>query len=1102
MKIVLVSIVVFCFVLSVQAGVYIVGDPTDYVSITNAVASAVVDTTIHVSTGTYHETVRLYGKSLTIDGGYDDSGSSKAGSGRTVINADEDGAIQFAAVYITNSNVELIDLDFTDGAVGFGASRDGGGVVITDDSAVTARTCYVYRNSAAGAGGGIYIENSMIYMEECAIFSNTAYTSFGSQMGAGGGLAADYSTVFLDATAVSINLSEEYGGGLYLRNGTQLTIEGADGDIEYNRSLRGGGVYVTNAYYLQRLNADLSGNTASNDGGGIYLIGNAHATLTGSSTYLGYNLVTNNAVTGFGGGVYVDGSELTISSNAAVDGGICARDGGGIFLTNDSVCLLDGTLIGVYSGNHADKGGGIAAYDSSLTITNTAIRDGYAVTNGGGIYLFQSTLAVYNSTIGNSDPARGNTADNGYGGGLYTYYSSIHMDDVTVKNNGCYLSGGGAYCSRSLATFTNCVFEDNDPSRFGGGVYISSTGLEMANCTVNSNSATSGGGGMYFSSVSNAWISDTVISRNSANTGAGVMSYMNGSATARFDNVSIEYNTASQNGGGVYSGEGVTDARDCYIKYNTAAGYGEGGGVFLRYSAHMTFRAENTNSFITHNNAGFGGGVHIQEQARLDLLADSPYDIYLTSNDSATNGGGICVVDTGSVTVVGSVNIGGNDAGERGGGLYAGIAATVSFSATNGYAPYLYNNEADDLGGAICLEGDATTATLHSVTIGNAVSKNFATYGGGIAISDGVDAELVNCTICDNVAGSYGGGIYASDSDLLVRSDYDDDYSEILPPSRIYNNYSTNNGGGLYVGAGQIEMSDTCIYSNSTAQRGGGMYLGFASEALLYNMLMVNNSANMTGDHIRAFSYGTKLTILASTVMCDTSTNGSIAISIGPDLYMTNSIVDGGVSTNQSVNYCDIQGGYATGVGNISFPPEFFDEEAFDFRLRYGSPCTNQGTAIAWITNDIMNGTRPVGAFDMGAYEYDGFVYDTDGDQMVDSWEDAHSLNPENPADAMVDSDFDTYTNLYEYIADTNPWNSNDYFRIVTIICTENSNDVRVPSSAYRLYNLAFCDDIAGETWFNLLDQTEVPGTGGIMSMIDSNAPAHRSYRATVQLPE
>ena len=54
---------------------------------------------------------------------------------------------------------------------------------------------------------------------------------------------------------------------------------------------------------------------------------------------------------------------------------------------------------------------------------------------------------------------------------------------------------------------------------------------------------------------------------------------------------------------------------------------------------------------------------------------------------------------------------------------------------------------------------------------------------------------------------------------------------------------------------------------------------------------------------------------------------------------------------------------------------------------------------------------------------------DCDGDRMPDYWERSYGLNPYDPTDAKLDTDHDGYTNLQEYLANTDPTNPQSHPR-------------------------------------------------------------------------
>ena len=127
---------------------------------------------------------------------------------------------------------------------------------------------------------------------------------------------------------------------------------------------------------------------------------------------------------------------------------------------------------------------------------------------------------------------------------------------------------------------------------------------------------------------------------------------------------------------------------------------------------------------------------------------------------------------------------------------------------------------------------------------------------------------------------------------------------------------------------------------------------------------------------------------------------------------------------------------------------------------------------------------------------------DDDGDGMPDDFELQHGLNAKSSLDADTDEEPDGFTNLQEYIADTNPTNAASFWRLQAI-SNLTSRSVYFESSSNRVYTLEFTPDLVdGASWTNLPEQTGVAGQGGPDSLTDTNDLENvRQYRIQVELP-
>jgi parallel beta-helix repeat protein len=200
-------------------------------------------------------------------------------------------------------------------------------------------------------------------------------------------------------------------------------------------------------------------------------------------------VITGNAATGDGGGIWHDGfnSALTIQ-NSTISGNTAGNDGGGIYVEDTGP---DGVIIqnSVISGNTAgDDGGGIYFYDPDgpILIENTEISGNTANDNGGGIYLYDTdstgTVTIRGALI------TGNTAG-GQGGGIYFYGpdNPVLIEDSEITGNTA-ANGGGIYLYNGTVDINNTLIANNtsDDLDNGGGTFnVADSFIEDPNGAIN-----------------------------------------------------------------------------------------------------------------------------------------------------------------------------------------------------------------------------------------------------------------------------------------------------------------------------------------------------------------------------------------------------------------------------------------------------------------------------------------------------------------------------------------------------------------------------------------------------------------------------------------
>jgi hypothetical protein len=223
---------------------------------------------------------------------------------------------------------------------------------------------------------------------------------------------------------------------------------------------------------------------SATDGGGI----NAYNTLLNVNNCV----VTGNYASQSGGGIYIGGyySTLTVN-NSTISNNTAYSTGGGVATTDAAINIQQSSI----TGNTAGRGGGIHAHNdnaNALTVTSSTVSGNtstgnnsysYSNTGGGGVYTRHMSTSISNSTIAN------NTSNVGYGGGFGNYIDnsatySTTLSNSTVSGNSAPYAGGVSENSSGALTLGNAVvagntatYSDNDVGTANGGTIAAAFSL-------------------------------------------------------------------------------------------------------------------------------------------------------------------------------------------------------------------------------------------------------------------------------------------------------------------------------------------------------------------------------------------------------------------------------------------------------------------------------------------------------------------------------------------------------------------------------------------------------------------------------------------------
>ena len=285
--------------------------------------------TITHSADVYGRGVRLGDSSSTGD--FIMYGGEISGN-RIDISAHSAAAGDGAGVEAQQSDFTMYGGKITNNHVIKGSNNEGGGVNMHTGGTFTMYGGEISGNACSDTGGGVISAGTYLKLYGGTISNNTADKR-------GGGVFTNMTLTISDGITITGNKSEQ-GGGIYTYD-EDITING--GNITGNTATYGGGVYHIGDYRTCDTltisgSATITGNTAT-DGGGVYVESGKNTSNWNKgqgALQINGGSITNNTATGNGGGVYINKRGLLTITGGNVTDNTATVNGGGLYFNGES----------------------------------------------------------------------------------------------------------------------------------------------------------------------------------------------------------------------------------------------------------------------------------------------------------------------------------------------------------------------------------------------------------------------------------------------------------------------------------------------------------------------------------------------------------------------------------------------------------------------------------------------------------------------------------------------------------------------------------------------------------------------------------------------
>ncbi len=254
-----------------------------------------------------------------------------------------------------------------------------------------------------------------------------------------------------------------------------------------------------------------------------------------------------------------------------------------------------------------------------------------------------------------------------------------------------------------------------------------------------------------------------------------------------------------------------------------------------------------------------------------------------------------------------------------------------------------FSGNSANTGGAIATNG--------SLTLTNSVlSNNTATgYAGGLYSR--APFTVSNSVFSGNTAGISGGGIDYNNPDTPVAA--------TVMNSIFISNSASSSGGGIFVFHGSLAVTNSTLWGNNGGGYGGAVQNDSTGNLTLANSTLSNNSAGNGGGISNDGSATVKNTLVVKGAL-GTNCHGN-ALAAGSTSNLNDDTTRGASFTQPGVLLLGTLGNYGGSTDTIPLLPN--------------SPAIDAGDAAACPATDQRGIARPSAACDIGAFESQGFSF-------------------------------------------------------------------------------------------------------------------------------